>query len=107
MFFHFSFSLVCLAPLQHLDLRYVVASDIKQTSCHAENGSARALGERFFCDSPEDLVDKSLYFASMGTSPDFVLLTGDLSRHDDYAAVPRTWAEILQENTKGERREHA
>jgi hypothetical protein len=85
---------------QHLDLKYAVGSNIQTTSCHALNGTARALGERWYCDSPEDLIDRTLRFAADHTNPDFVLLTGDFARHDDYPAIPRTWQEVLDENTK-------
>ena len=30
--------------------------------------------------------------------PDFILLTGDLARHDDYKPIPRTFDEIMHEN---------
>ncbi len=85
---------------QHLDLKYVVGSNIQSTSCQALNGTARSLGERWWCDSPEQLIDKTLRFAADHTNPDFVLLTGDFSRHDDYAPIPRTWQEILDENAE-------
>jgi hypothetical protein len=43
-------------------------------------------------------VNKTLRFAANNVRPDFILLTGDLARHDDYSPIPRTWQEVLDEN---------
>ena len=96
----FSPHLLICSLVQHYDMHYLANSEVSVTRCHAENGTAGALGERAFCDSPELLLNGTLKVVAALANVDFILLTGDLARHDDYKPIPRTFDEVMQENAQ-------
>jgi hypothetical protein len=59
---------------------------------------AGEFGTRGACDSPWALLNQTVQFvASLRPVPDFVLWTGDNSRHD-HGSPERSWPEMLDEN---------
>ena len=84
----------------HLDLNYEANTTIINSACHSGKGNAARFGERWYCDSPATLFEQTMELLStLSISFDFVLLTGDNARHDDDAKLPRTFLEVIHENT--------
>ncbi|KAI0995409.1 Endopolyphosphatase [Podosphaera aphanis] len=73
----------------------------EQDICHRERGVAGIYGaEKSDCDSPEILINATFKWIkeNLKGEVDFVIYTGDSSRHENDALIPRTPEEVLDSN---------
>ena len=86
----------------HPDLFYKTYSSTEEDSaCHRGNGPAGVFGaETTDCDSPITLVNATFKWINdhLKDRIDFVIWTGDSSRHDSDEQIPRTETEIIETN---------
>ena len=77
------------------------SSTEEEAACHRGNGSAGVFGaETTDCDSPITLINATFKWIDdyLKDKIDFVVWTGDSSRHDSDEAIPRTEKEIIETN---------
>ena len=86
----------------HPDLFYKTYSSTEEdAACHRGNGPAGVFGaETTDCDSPITLVNATFKWINdhLKDKVDFVIWTGDSSRHDSDEEIPRTEKEIIETN---------
>ncbi|KAI9839366.1 MAG: Endopolyphosphatase [Thelocarpon superellum] len=86
----------------HPDSHYQLYSSTKsQDACHRGSGSAGFYGaETSSCDSPFSLINGTFQWIDQNLKDevDFVIFTGDATRHDSDEKIPRTQKEILDLN---------
>lgn len=86
----------------HPDQFYQTYSSTKEfAACHRGNGPAGVFGaETTDCDSPITLVNATFKWINdhLTDTIDFVIWTGDSSRHDSDEEIPRTEKEIMSTN---------
>lgn len=86
----------------HSDQFYETYSSTEAESvCHRGNGPAGVFGaETTDCDSPITLVNATFKWINeyLKDTIDFVIWTGDSSRHDSDVEIPRTEKEIISTN---------
>ena len=77
------------------------SSTEEEAACHRGNGSAGVFGaETTDCDSPITLINATFKWIDdhLRDKVDFVVWTGDSSRHDSDEEIPRTEKEIIETN---------
>ncbi|KAF2866720.1 Metallo-dependent phosphatase-like protein [Massariosphaeria phaeospora] len=77
------------------------SSTEEEAACHRQRGPAGFYGaETSACDSPVSLVNETFRWIHdhIRDDIDFVVWTGDSARHDNDEKLPRTQAEIIQQN---------
>eukprot|EP00127_Corallochytrium_limacisporum_P006333 Clim_evm44s225 gene=Clim_evmTU44s225 len=90
----------------HLDKHYKPASRISR-DCHRGQGVAGQFGSRT-CDAPWKLIDTLLdVVADELETPQFIMWTGDSSRHDTDESKPRKHHEVVQEIRKVAKKIHS
>lgn len=86
----------------HPDQFYKTYSSTEEdAACHRGNGSAGVFGaETTDCDSPITLINATFKWIDdhLKGKVDFVVWTGDSSRHDSDEELPRTEQEIIETN---------
>ena len=86
----------------HPDLFYKTYSSTEEdAACHRGDGPAGVFGaETTDCDSPTTLVNATFKWINdhLKDKVDFVVWTGDSSRHDSDEEIPRTESEIIETN---------
>ena len=86
----------------HPDPFYQTYSSTEEgEACHRGNGPAGVFGaETTDCDSPATLVNATFKWMTdhLKNTIDFVIWTGDSSRHDSDVKIPRTEEEIIATN---------
>ena len=86
----------------HPDLFYKTYSSTEEdAACHRGNGPAGVFGaETTDCDSPITLVNATFQWINdhLKDKIDFIIWTGDSSRHDSDEEIPRTEQEIIETN---------
>ena len=86
----------------HPDQFYQTYSSTEEdAACHRGNGSAGVFGaETTDCDSPITLINATFKWIDdhLKGKVDFVVWTGDSSRHDSDEEIPRTEREIIETN---------
>ena len=86
----------------HPDIFYkTYSSTEEEAACHRGDGPAGVFGaETTDCDSPITLVNATFKWINdhLKDKIDFVVWTGDSSRHDSDEEIPRTEMEILETN---------
>ncbi len=86
----------------HPDQFYKTYSSTEEDAvCHRGDGPAGIFGaETTDCDSPTSLVNATFDWINdhLKGTVDFVVWTGDSSRHDEDERIPRTQEEIIQTN---------
>ena len=86
----------------HPDQFYETYSSTEEdTACHRGNGPAGIFGaETTDCDSPTTLVNATFKWINdnLKDTVDFVIWTGDSSRHDSDEEIPRTEKEVVATN---------
>lgn len=86
----------------HPDQFYEMYSSTEaDAACHRGNGPAGVFGaETTDCDSPTSLVNATFKWINdhLKDTIDFVIWTGDSSRHDSDEEIPRTEKEIIATN---------
>ena len=86
----------------HPDLFYKTYSSTEEdAACHRGNGPAGFFGaETTDCDSPITLANATFKWINdhLKDKIDFVIWTGDSSRHDSDEQIPRTAKEIIETN---------
>lgn len=84
----------------HLDPYYLVGSSF-ESACHDNAGSHSGAGRlgspESGCDSPIELINSAFNFLKTDVVVDFVIWTGDNSRHDS-VDIPKTFDEIISTN---------
>ena len=77
------------------------SSTEEEAACHRDNGPAGVFGaETTSCDSPITLINATFEWINdhLKDKVDFVIWTGDSSRHDSDEEIPRTEKEIIETN---------
>ena len=77
------------------------SSTEEEAACHRDNGPAGIFGaETTSCDSPITLINATFEWINdhLKDKVDFVIWTGDSSRHDSDEEIPRTEKEIIETN---------
>ena len=86
----------------HPDQFYETYSSTEEdAACHRGNGPAGVFGaETTDCDSPTTLVNATFKWINdnLKGTVDFVIWTGDSSRHDSDEEIPRTETEVIATN---------
>lgn len=86
----------------HPDPYYKVYSDVDdESTCHRNKGPAGYYGaETSGCDSPIHLINSTFDWLKehLRDEVDFVIWTGDSARHDNDEGVPRSSAQIVEQN---------
>lgn len=86
----------------HPDLFYRTYSSTEaESACHRDSGPAGVFGaETTDCDSPATLINATFKWVNdhLKDTIDFVIWTGDGSRHDSDEKIPRTEEEIISTN---------